>query len=200
MYLKDGYVPNDQWAESGSRTLDYAFDDYAASIVASHAGDSATAADLLKRSDNYRTIYNANTTPDRLAKQKNLTEFYVDLKDDTLPQWMFITPNMTSDGHDTSVTTAGQWTRNFLEPLLNDPSSNFWKRTLVLVTFDETHTYTIGNKVFSILLGDALPENLMNLSGPCVSQALQATRTPLSSLRGKYNDRNHQQRNIGELS
>lgn len=61
-YLKDGYVPNDQWAESGSRTLDYAFDDYAASVVASHAGDGQTAAELLRRSDNYYTIYNANTT------------------------------------------------------------------------------------------------------------------------------------------
>jgi acid phosphatase len=27
---------------------------------------------------------------------------------------------MTSDGHDTSVTVAGAWTRDFLEPLLND--------------------------------------------------------------------------------
>lgn len=107
-------------------------------------------------------MFDANTTPDRLSKQKNLTEFYTDLKANTLPQWMFITPNMTSDGHDTSVTVAGQWTRNFLEPLLNDPKSNFWKRTLVLITFDETHTYTIGNRVFSILLGDAVPKHLVN--------------------------------------
>jgi predicted alpha-1,2-mannosidase len=61
-YIDLGYVPNDQWAESGSRTLDYAFDDYAASIVATHAGANETAAKLLLRSDNYRNIYNANTT------------------------------------------------------------------------------------------------------------------------------------------
>ncbi|QIW97241.1 hypothetical protein AMS68_002759 [Peltaster fructicola] len=106
-------------------------------------------------------IYNRNITPERLAKQKNLTEFYTDLKADKLPQWMFITPNMTSDGHDTSVTTAGSWTRDFLTPLLNDPKSNFWKRTLVLITFDETHTYTLGNRVYSILLGDAVPSDLV---------------------------------------
>lgn len=34
----------------------------------------------------------------RLGKIKNLTSFYSDLKEDILPQWMFITPNMTSDG------------------------------------------------------------------------------------------------------
>ncbi|KAK3066075.1 hypothetical protein LTS18_002052, partial [Coniosporium uncinatum] len=61
-YLTKGYVSNDRWAESASRTLDYAFDDYAASVVASYAGDNATAQQLLARSQNYRTIYNANTT------------------------------------------------------------------------------------------------------------------------------------------
>ena len=32
-YSELGYVPNDQWAESASRTLDYAFDDHAAAIA-----------------------------------------------------------------------------------------------------------------------------------------------------------------------
>lgn len=66
---------------------------------------------------------------------------------------------MTSDGHDTSVTTAGKWTTNFLTPLLND--TRFMKRTLVLVTWDENHTYSLQNRVASILLGDALPKNLV---------------------------------------
>ena len=60
-YIPKGYVPNDIWAESGSRTLDYAFDDFAASIVADHAGDSATSQELLARSQNYRNIYNSKT-------------------------------------------------------------------------------------------------------------------------------------------
>ena len=72
---------------------------------------------------------------------------------------MFITPNMTSDGHDTSVTVAGVWLRNFLEPLLTD--KNFMQNTLVLITFDENETYTIQNRVFSILLGDSVPADLV---------------------------------------
>lgn len=111
------------------------------------------------RKHNPAVIYDANISQDRLAKQKNLTMFAKDLANGKLPQWMFITPNMTSDGHDTSVTTAGQWTRNFLTPLLSNPK--FMKRTLVLVTFDENHTYTRANRVFSILLGDALPSSLV---------------------------------------
>jgi predicted alpha-1,2-mannosidase len=61
-YLEKGYVSNDRWAESGSRTLDYAFDDYAASVVASHARYMNTSRELLDRSmTNYATIYNAQT-------------------------------------------------------------------------------------------------------------------------------------------
>jgi len=56
------------------------------------------------RKHNPPMIYNENTTPARLSYQKNFTQFYADLKDEQLPQWMFITPNMTDDGHDSSVT------------------------------------------------------------------------------------------------
>lgn len=112
------------------------------------------------RKHNPPVIYDSvATVPNRLSKIKNTTLFWEDLENDALPQWMFITPNMTSDGHDTSVTVAGAWTRNFLEPLLNN--KKFMKRTLVLVTFDENHTYTQQNRVFSFILGDALPKNLV---------------------------------------
>lgn len=81
---------------------------------------------------------------ERLAKCKNFTMFYSDLEANTLPQWMFITPNMSpspssptgnaltspaNDGHDTSVTTAGAFAKSFLEPLLSNP--NFMNNTLV---------------------------------------------------------------------
>lgn len=95
----------------------------------------------------------------RLNQIKNLTLFYEDLKNDALPQWMFITPNMTSDGHDSTVTVAGTWSKNFLEPLLND--KKFMKNTLVVLTFDENHTYTQQNRIVGILLGDAVPKKLV---------------------------------------
>lgn len=106
------------------------------------------------RKHNPPVIYDANTSPSRLSYQKNFTEFYADLEAQRLPQWMFVTPNMTDDGHDTSVTVAGAFTRAFLEPLLEN--EYFMKDTLILVTFDEDHTYTLANRVFSILLGGAV--------------------------------------------
>jgi hypothetical protein len=69
---------------------------------------------------------------DKLAKIKNLTMFYEDLSNNALPQWLFITPNMTNDGHDSSVTVAGTWAKNFLEPLLTN--DNFMNNTLVFLS------------------------------------------------------------------
>lgn len=60
-YMTKGYVANDRWAESASRTLDYAFDDHAAAIVATYAGDHHTAQTLHQRSLNYQNIYNPAT-------------------------------------------------------------------------------------------------------------------------------------------
>lgn len=53
---------------------------------------------------------------------------------------MFITPNMTDDGHDSSVTVAGAFCRRFLEPLMSN--QYFMERTLILLTFDENREYT----------------------------------------------------------
>ncbi|KAJ3495793.1 hypothetical protein NLG97_g3133 [Lecanicillium saksenae] len=103
---------------------------------------------------------------ERLNRVKNLShidtsrsEFHKDLKNNALPQWMFITPNMTSDGHDSSVTTAGKWCRRFMEPLLTD--KNFMQNTLVLVTWDESESYSRRNNILGILIGDAVPKSLV---------------------------------------
>ncbi|KKK26407.1 acid phosphatase [Aspergillus rambellii] len=95
----------------------------------------------------------------RLRQIKNFTSFYDDLKQQRLPQYMFITPNMTNDAHDTNVTFAGKWTWDFLFELLED--EYFTKDTLILLTFDENSTYKIGNNIFSFLVGGAVPENLV---------------------------------------
>jgi len=96
----------------------------------------------------------------RLELIKNFDSFASDVAAKTFPQWSFITPNMTNDGHDTTITFAANWARNFLTPLLND--TYFMNNTLIVLTFDETETYTIGNKVSAILLGGAIPSDLHN--------------------------------------
>lgn len=95
---------------------------------------------------------------DRRSRIKNFDMFYDDLDNHKLPQYMFVTPNMTNDGHDTDVTFAGSWTGRFLSELLDN--EYFMKDTLVLLTFDESGNYTNVNRVYSFLVGGAVPERL----------------------------------------
>jgi acid phosphatase len=58
-----------------------------------------TGANMYVRKHNPAVLYDSVADKqDRLAKTKPLTLFNEDLKNGALPQWMFITPNMTSDG------------------------------------------------------------------------------------------------------
>lgn len=105
--------------------------------------------------------YNSATGDiNRLAKAKNLTMFYDELESGTLPQWMWITPNMTSDGHDSSITVAGQWARDFLDPLLANENFNI-NKTLIILTWDECENYLAENRVLAVLLGSAVPDSLI---------------------------------------
>ncbi|RWA11842.1 hypothetical protein EKO27_g3261 [Xylaria grammica] len=60
-YLDHGWVDNDGWAESASRTLDYAFNDAACAIIARIAGDGEAAEDLERRAKNYANLWNPET-------------------------------------------------------------------------------------------------------------------------------------------
>jgi acid phosphatase len=98
----------------------------------------------------------------RASQIKNFSSLWSDIDNNSLPQWAFITPNMTNDAHDTNITFASVWERGFVEKLEN--YTDFWNESLILLTFDETGDYPIHNKVFSILLGGAIPSDLIGTS------------------------------------
>jgi predicted alpha-1,2-mannosidase len=59
-YDANGYVPADKVFESVSRTLEYAYDDYASAHLADAAGATADAARLRKRSGNWRNVFDSS--------------------------------------------------------------------------------------------------------------------------------------------
>ncbi|KAG9314713.1 phosphoesterase family-domain-containing protein [Chiua virens] len=97
----------------------------------------------------------------RAARIRNFNDFAVDLGNNSISQWVFVTPNLRNDAHDTTVAFAGSWLEYWLYPLLQDPNFNT-DRTLILLTFDENEDYSINNQVYTILLGGVIPENLKN--------------------------------------
>jgi acid phosphatase len=98
-----------------------------------------------------------NRNGTRLAQIQSLEHFRRDVAANTLPQYAHISPDMLNDGHNTTLEYATKWSEEFLTPLLKN--KDFMEKTLILLTYDESTTYEIPNKIVSILLGGAIPED-----------------------------------------
>jgi hypothetical protein len=98
--------------------------------------------------------------PARAQRNRNMNDFAADVAADALPQWVFVTPNMENDAHDTGVSFGAKWLQYFLGALVNDKRFNS-DRTLIMITFDENETYAVENRIFTAILGNALPRNLI---------------------------------------
>lgn len=73
------------------------------------------------------------------------------------PQYMYYTPNLLNDAHNTNVTYASKDLEWIVNTMLNNPE--FMKNTLILITFDENDIYTrpnygTPNSIYSVLLGN----------------------------------------------
>lgn len=83
-----------------------------------------------------------------------------------MPQFVFMSPNMLNDGHNTTLTYATSWAHTFLKPLLEGKTGTGGAagladgRTLIHLTYDEADNYTQPNKIASLLLGSAVPAEL----------------------------------------
>ncbi|GJE96100.1 phosphoesterase family-domain-containing protein [Phanerochaete sordida] len=99
------------------------------------------------------------SVPERLARIRNFNDLVADVNASAIPQWLFITPNMVNDGHDTSIDFASEWLEFWLPTMLADPNFND-NRTIILLTFDENESYNINNRIYTLVLGNGLPANL----------------------------------------
>ncbi|KAI9366942.1 phosphoesterase [Zopfochytrium polystomum] len=83
----------------------------------------------------------------------NSAQLDVDAAAGNLPQYMFFTPNLDNDAHDTDIPTAASWLQKFLEPKLTNP---VYANTLFYITFDETAGLLTSRSVgpiYTILVG-----------------------------------------------
>jgi phosphoesterase family protein len=69
-----------------------------------------------------------------------------------LPTYMFYTPNMDDDGHDTDLATSSKWLKNFLENWF-PPDAR--AGTLTVITFDEGEPpEEESNHIYTVFVGD----------------------------------------------
>jgi acid phosphatase len=143
------------------------------------SNQASFANDYVRKHDPLILFKSVTQNATRLQLIKGFTAFSDDLRNRRLPQWAFITPNMTDDGHDTNITFS-VWERDWITPLLNN--SYFINNTIALLTLDETESYTEGNKPFAILLGGAILDSLKGtVPQTILSIPVPADRYPVES-------------------
>ncbi|KAJ7074697.1 phosphoesterase family-domain-containing protein [Mycena amicta] len=112
------------------------------------------------RKHNPPTIFDAIANDaERIKRIRTFNDFANDVVNGTLPQWVFVTPNMVNDAHDTTIDFAAAFLQYWFVPLLKDPRVN-GERTLILLTFDENENHAEQNTVWTAALGNAVPKNL----------------------------------------
>jgi len=73
-----------------------------------------------------------------------------DIAAGNLPDFMYYTPNIDNDAHDTDLNFAGKYLQGWLAKYMKMPG--FTNGTLILITFDEDEILE-GNHIFALLLG-----------------------------------------------
>ncbi|KAI8901618.1 phosphoesterase family-domain-containing protein [Globomyces pollinis-pini] len=119
------------------------------------AGDSYP---YVRKHNPFMSYNNIRNNPARCKKIVNADQLYVDIEKKQLADYVFYTPNMLNDGHDTSIQYASNWLKGFLEPLLANP---YFDRTLFVITFDESEAFLgvidfEGNHIYTLLIGSGV--------------------------------------------
>lgn len=101
---------------------------------------------------------NIRTNPARCAKIVPFTQFDADLQAGTLPDFVWITPNMCNSIHDCSLKTGDDWLKTWVTKILAAPE---WQQNGVLfLTFDESKpsddtgccTYAVGGHLLTMVI------------------------------------------------
>lgn len=101
---------------------------------------------------------NVSGNPKECAKIVNTSQFAIDAKNGTLPEYSLYVPNLDDDGHDTDVNFADAWLKKTFSTYLSD--ANFMKDTLFVVTFDEDDGSS-ANTIYTLMCGPAVAEGTL---------------------------------------
>jgi acid phosphatase len=83
------------------------------------------------------------------------TQLATDLANNTLPNYAFITPNSSHDGHSANLAATDSWLSTNLAPLLASPAFQSGGNGILIITFDES----IDSDCAPLVTCPKLPEN-----------------------------------------
>ena len=103
------------------------------------------------------TFDSINMNGSRLWNIQSFMAFERALTARRVPQFVFMSPNMMNDGHNTTLAFATSWAHNFVKRLIDDEA--FDEKTLVMLTLDENEGRSGPNHIITLLLGSAIPDD-----------------------------------------
>ena len=95
----------------------------------------------VRKHNPFMSFSSITNDPKRCARVFNSDQLYEDIEKKQLPKYVFYTPNLMDDGHDSNrkgdnFTYPSSWFEKFFEPLRKNPYMN---GTTFLITFDEVY-------------------------------------------------------------
>nr|WDD38898.1 paeoniflorin converting enzyme [Cunninghamella blakesleeana] len=122
-----------------------------------HCNKKMDIKDYARKHNPFMSFVNISENKKRCANIVNSKQLDEDIKNNQVPQFVFYTPNLKNDAHDTSIKYASRWFKKYLEKRIQNKAFN--KNTMFVVTFDEDDGGD-ENKVYTSLFGpDFHPHN-----------------------------------------
>ncbi|ORX57666.1 hypothetical protein DM01DRAFT_1284326 [Hesseltinella vesiculosa] len=97
------------------------------------------------------SMTNIQSNATRCANIVNADQLDADIRNKLVPQFVFFTPDINNDGHNTNLTVASNWFQSYLEPRIK--LDNFTENTMFISTWDEAEDYVGPNQVQTVLFG-----------------------------------------------
>ncbi|KAI8975522.1 phosphoesterase family-domain-containing protein [Mycotypha africana] len=94
---------------------------------------------------------NIQTNKRRCSKIVNSSQLDKDISNNAVPQFVFYTPNIDNDAHDTDMAFGSRWLKRFLASRIKERAFN--ENTMFVLTFDEDDGASDDNRVLTVLFG-----------------------------------------------
>jgi hypothetical protein len=113
----------------------------------------------------FRNVVAVDTHDPNNAFVSDIKQFIADPQGHPLPEYIFYSPNLDDDGHDPTsqpevgLKKSGDWLRQFLTTWLHfddrdwTPKDDALKKTLVVVTYDESEGRDKPERIYTVMLG-----------------------------------------------
>ena len=118
----------------------------------------------VKRHNPFPYFRSVLSNPARLQRMVPYGQLARDLRQNRLPDFSFVVPDLCSDMHDCPVATGDAWLKAFLTPLLRSPQL---KGSVVFVTFDEAEDDLPGGggRIATLAVGPAVRRGVISSKG-----------------------------------